>query len=146
MTRYMHWGANKYMCSLELQLLPITTRQVISRPCRSSTTSMPTKSRQSRRPTFTGTSTLNWQEPIKKVSTSPMHTVSLVFMLIVFRLRENIYNSTIQCLWPCRWGARFAGHSKSSLDRTASDHPRKLGPRTRWHDRCWKEHLEWCSH
>lgn len=45
--------------SLELQPSPITTHQVILHQCRSLTTSIPTKSKPSWRPPFTGMSTLN---------------------------------------------------------------------------------------
>ena len=48
-----------------------------------------------------------------------MPTVSLVFMLIVRRQRENLYKSAIQHLRLCHWRDRFAGRSKSSLNITA---------------------------
>jgi len=62
--------------------------------------------------------------------------------VVMRRLRENLYHSTIWHLWPSHWRARCARHSKFSLNGIVFGYPLRLGPRTRWYDRCWKEHLE----
>jgi len=73
---------------------------------------------------------------------SPMSDCELVSHVVMRRLRENPYYSTIWYLRSSHWRTRFARHSKPSFNGIVFGNSLRLGPQTRWYDRCWKEHLE----